>query len=224
MAQFSLKNFQAEVKSRGLAKPSRFEVALRLPSALINQGFTDKDNRLVSLFCESANLPTQTIGVKTQKIYGPGYQRPFSVDYGGEGIAMTFLLDQQMDVKGFFDAWISKIVDPIQYFVYYQNTYTSLIQINQLDEKHNTTYSVILEDAFPRSVALLELNNSAQNQVHKLNVTFAYRRWSAVQRRLNGVTYPRTDAYVNHDANDLVFAENIAQDFAPRKTALIDEQ
>ena len=104
MANFSLKNFQAQVRTGGLARPNRFEVLINLPPALIAQGYSTNDSKILSLFCESTNLPMQTIGVKTQRIQGPAYQRPVSVDYGGEGITMTFLIDQQMDIKGFFDA------------------------------------------------------------------------------------------------------------------------
>jgi hypothetical protein len=46
-------------------------------------------------------------------------------------------------------------------------------------------YSAILEDAFPRSVSLLELNQGNQNSVHKLSVTFVYRRWRPVHRLTN---------------------------------------
>jgi hypothetical protein len=208
MANFSLKNFQAQVRTGGLARPNRFEVLINLPPALIAQGYSTNDSKILSLFCESTNLPMQTIGVKTQRIQGPAYQRPVSVDYGGEGITMTFLIDQQMDIKGFFDAWMSKIIDPIQYFVYYQDSYVAPITINQLNQKDNTTYSVILEDAFPRSVSLLELNNSAQNQVHKLNVTFSYRRWAPVHRRTNNISYPSTNSGIDESQNSFTQAMN----------------
>ena len=39
-----------------------------------------------------------------------------------------------------------------------------------------------LYEAFPRSVNLLELNNSAQNQTHRLNVLFAYHYWKDTGR------------------------------------------
>ena len=51
------------------------------------------------------------------------------------------------------------------------------IYIRQLDEADNVTYEIELLDAFPRSMNLLELNNSAQNQTHRLNIIFAYRYW-----------------------------------------------
>lgn len=192
MANFSLKNFRTEINRRGVARPNRFEVTFPLPQGL-GPGFsnlTSAETRLVSLFCEVSGLPQQSVGIRNQRIYGPVYPRPFGVDYGGDGITMSFLVDQQMDIKGFFDAWVSKIIDPIQYFVYYFNTYKTNITISQLDQKDNSTYTVVLEDAFPRNVALLELNNGTQNQAHRLNVTFVYRRWTPIHRITSGVRYP----------------------------------
>ena len=176
---FSLKNFQAEVRSRGLSKPNRFEIIFPPPLAMINKFV---DIKPVLLYCESTSLPPQNISVKTQRIYGPGYPRPVGTDYGGDGITMTFLLDQPMDIRAFFDLWLSSIVDPNQFFVNYQSNYVVPIKINQLNMQDQIVYSAILEDAFPRSVSLLELNQGNQNSVHKLSVTFVYRRWRPEHR------------------------------------------
>lgn len=192
MANFSLRNFQSEVLQRGLSKPNRFEILMTVPTALTD-AFTTEEGKLVSLFCESTNLPPQFIGVRQQRIYGPAYQRPYSVEYGGEGITMTFILDQQMDVKAFFDSWVSKIVDPFQYFVYYPTTYLAkTVEIHQLNDRNGYEYSIYLEDVFPRSVSLVELNNTAQNQFNRLNVTFAYRRWAPGHRLTDRMRYPVT--------------------------------
>ena len=179
MANFSLKNFQAEVRSKGLSNPNRFEIMFPPPLAMVNK---IKDIKPVLLYCESTSLPPQNIGVKTQRIYGPGYPRPVSTDYGGDGITMTFLLDQPMDIRAFFDIWLASIVDPNQFYVNYQSDYVVPITINQLNMQDQVVYSAILEDAFPRSISLLELNQSTQNSVHKLSVTFVYRRWRPVHR------------------------------------------
>lgn len=177
----SLDKFKAEVRSKGLARPNRFEVNILLPSGLANTSLSNEGARLVSLFCESASLPTQTLSVKQQRILGPAYQRPVGIDYGGEGIPMTFIVDQQMEVKSFFDNWISKVINPNEYYVNYESDYAASIKIDQLNEKDEIMYSVELIDAFPRSVAMMELNNTSQNQIHKLNVTFAYRKWIAAK-------------------------------------------
>jgi hypothetical protein len=189
MSNFSLKQFQTEVRVRGLAKQNRFEIQMPTPNALGSK-ITQNESRMINMFCETTSLPTQTIGVRAQRIYGPAYPRPVSTDYGGDGIALTFLVDQSMDIKNFFDAWLSMIVDPHQYFVHYQSDYIVPIRISQLDNKDRVVYSVVLEDAFPRSVQMLEVNNTAQNSVHKLTVNFVYRRWTPVHRITDSIAYP----------------------------------
>jgi hypothetical protein len=187
-ATFSLRNFRSEVSRRGLARPTRFEVIIPTPIGL-RSSFTSQETNIVSLFCEAAVLPPQIIGVKQQRIIGPAYQRPVGVEFGGEGLPMTFLLDQQMDVKGFFDSWLNKVVHPFQFYVSYPDQYVTNIDIHQLDEQNNYTYSIRLVDAFPRSMNIVDLNHSNQNQISKLNVNFAYRRWYSSQKLANKVPY-----------------------------------
>lgn len=189
MANFSLDRFRTKVLSEGLAKTNRFEVLIPLCRAL-SPYYSTRDSELISLYCEGASLPPQIIGVRTQRIYGPLYQRPFGIEYGGEGLPMTFIVDRAMDVKAYFDSWMSKIIDPYQFFVYYPADYSVDLTINQLDEQDNIVYTVVIYDAFPRSITLMELNNTAQNQFHRLNVNFAYRRWAPGHPKTNRVKYP----------------------------------
>ena len=174
MSYFNISNFQTQIRTRGVAKPNRFEVLIPLPVALT--AVLDYP-QLVTLFCESTSLPVRNINVKQQRIQGPAYQRPMNVDYGGDNIAMSFVVDREMDIKGFFDAWMNIIINPNEYYVHYQGTYATTIRISQLDEYNKETYAVVLEDAFPRSVSMLDLNSSTQNSSHRLNVSFAYRKW-----------------------------------------------
>jgi hypothetical protein len=127
-----------------------------------------------------ASLPPVNISTKSFKIFGPSYQRPFGAEYGGEGISFTFHVDRDMKVKTFFDDWAALVVDPVTGTVGWQEDYVIDLYIRQLDEQENVTYEVKLLEAFPRSVNLLELNNSAQNQTHRLNVLFGYRTWESL--------------------------------------------
>jgi hypothetical protein len=182
MANFSLREFKSDVMQRGLARPTRFEVQIPLPISLLD---LIGQTRLINLYCDSATLPPAIIGVRPQRIYGPVYQRPFGVEYGGEGITLSFLLDQQMDIKAIFDAWIQKIVDPNSYVVEYRSNYAvDNLKIMQLNEQNEVVYTINLKDAFPRSIVPVELNYSNQNQISKLLVNFAYRSWTAEHRLL----------------------------------------
>lgn len=173
MANFSLDNFKAEVLSKsGLARVNRFEIQLNTPVP----GTRDV-SILSSLYCEVANFPPLTLSVKPFKIFGPSYQRPMSSEYGGDGMSMTFHVDRSMNVKRMFDDWLHFIVDKDTFTVRYQDEYARPIQVRQLDEENNVMYEITLIDAFPRSITLMDLNMSAQNQTHRLNVIFAYRYW-----------------------------------------------
>ena len=177
-SNFNLSQFIGAVREDSLARVNRFEVFINAPKSLT---FKNKLNAgAVSLYCEMASLPPVNISTKSFKIFGPTYQRPFSAEYGGEGISMTFHVDRDMQVKKFFDEWTTKVVDPDSGFVGFQEDYISTIRLRQLNERDEVTYELELEEAFPRSVNLLELNNSAQNQTHRLNVLFAYRYWKDV--------------------------------------------
>lgn len=214
MSYFSLSKFQTEIRTRGVAKQNRFEVFINPPSKILeNARF--RDINLVSLFCESASLPPIGIGVKQQRIYGPAYQRPSTLDYGGDGMAMTFLMDQQMDIKAFFDCWMAIIINPINYNVNYQSDYVSDIGIYQLNERNETTYSVLLTDAFPKSYNLLDVNNSSQNSMHKLSVNFVYRK--AIPNHVGGLNdklYPY-DTIRNGSVPEMVPVEVKAPTYNP---------
>ena len=176
-AHFSLENFKAEVLGTGLARTNRFEVIIIAPPGFDETGSTASR---VSLLCEAASFPLLNVTTKPHRIYGPAYQRPVTSEYGGEGIPFTFHVDRNLDIKVFFDNWIQNIVNRDTYNVAYQSTYTSEVEIYQLDDLENYTYGIRLVDAFPRSINVMELNNSAQNQTHRLTVLFAYRKWELI--------------------------------------------
>lgn len=192
MAQFSVKEFVSKVRNTGVARPTRFEVLLAAPPGVV----FGEDLILSSMFCEIASLPQINISVATQRIYGPNYQNPISVDYGGDAITMTFYVDRDMRVKKMFDAWMNYIVDPVSYNPKYlkysaadaYKTYAAEIRINQLDDMDQPVYSIKLIEAFPRNMGMMELNSSSLNMPHRLNVTFAYRKWEVVTEKRASAT------------------------------------
>jgi hypothetical protein len=54
------------------------------------------------------------------------------------------------------------------------------ITIYQLDETDKRKYAVSLIDAFPRAISQMDLNAAAANQMHRLTVIFAYRKWEVI--------------------------------------------
>jgi hypothetical protein len=163
----SISNFLAQVTKLGLARQNRFEV--QIPNLF-------GDERLISLFCQSATLPGASLALKKQTLFGPAYIRPASINYG-ESITLSFLCDKDMLVRKAFDKWIHSIVNPSSFTVNYKDEYARTITINQLDEKENYTYTIQLIDAFPTVIGALSLNQAALDRFHILPVTFSYRVW-----------------------------------------------
>ncbi len=185
-ANFNLTRFIATVGVESFARTNRFEVLIAPPPGLRNFRYGE----LVSLYVEQASFPLLNIATKQQKIFGPTYQRPITSEYGGEGISLTFNVDSSMEVKKFFEDWMHIIVDPVTFEVNYQSEYITKILLRQLDEQENVTHEIELLEAFPRNMNIMELNNAATNQTHRLNILFAYRYWRNPER-VNPVAIPR---------------------------------
>lgn len=178
-AAFSLDDFRSKVLGTGLARTNRFEVLIPPPKALNVPG---TNARTVNLLVEQASMPMLNIFSKAFKIFGPTYQRPITSEYGGEGLSMTFHVDREMYVRKFFEDWMHAVIDPVTFTVGYQEEYITDIYIRQLDEQSNVTHEVILKEAFPRNLNLMDLNHSSSNQTHRLNVLFAYRYWVSTEQ------------------------------------------
>lgn len=199
---FSLDAFKTTVFNKSLARTNRFEVFVIPPLALKAVG------ELPSLYCESAGLPMLNINTKSHKIFGPAYQRPMTSDYGGEGISFVFHVDRDMVVRKYFEEWMHLIVDPNNFGVSYQEDYITSIIIRQLDEQENVTHEIELLEAFPKNMNLMDLNNSASNQTHRLNILFAFRYWRDVAKRTTTPTpLPRR----------VVAPEIPVEDFIPKR-------
>jgi hypothetical protein len=103
-SNFNLSSFTSEVLGKSsLARNNRFEVIIALPAGLNSSRY---NQRLISLYVEQTSIPLLNIAVKSQKIFGPSYQRPFASEYGGEGISLNFHVDRDMSVRNFFEDWM----------------------------------------------------------------------------------------------------------------------
>jgi hypothetical protein len=89
------------------------------------------------------------------------------------------------------------VVDPYSFHINYAGEYTSTMRITQLNQQDQDIYSAVFEDVFPKTLSMLDLNQSSQNSVQKLNVTFVYRRWYADHPSLNKIAAPITPNKLN---------------------------
>ncbi|MCK5020814.1 MAG: hypothetical protein KAS32_27580, partial [Candidatus Peribacteraceae bacterium] len=70
-----------------------------------------------------------------------------------------------------------EVVDKETKLVGFYKDIVSDIQIDQLDSKGNTVYSVVLEEAYPLIVTDMGLVAGETDTIHRINVSFTYRKW-----------------------------------------------
>lgn len=166
----SINDFKSSF-NKDLARPSRFDVNIPVPLTMIPYVSSAKS---LNYRCESAQLPGRTFATTEQKTYGPVEKTPYLNTY--TDIDLTFIVDDDMQQKVFFDAWMSYINPMYNYNMRYKGDYSTVITINQYDVNNQLSYSVNLYDAYPISMNQMDLDWSSDGN-HKLIVTFAYTYW-----------------------------------------------
>ena len=161
----SLNEFISNIKTNSLARQNRFTVSIASTS-------TNTSANIVELFCEQAVLPSLSFASQPVRSYGE--QREVVYDRNFESVSLTFLVDRQMKVKDYFDQWTNKIIDPYSRLVGFYDEYVRDICIITQDTKDNDTYIAVLREAYPKTVAAVQLDHNSKD-VMKLQVTFNYK-------------------------------------------------
>jgi hypothetical protein len=172
-----LQSFISKFNYKDLARPNRFDVMIPVSPNLKQSGnFTSMED--MSLICEIAELPSRTFSTAEQKFTSMPVQKfPYMASYND--LTLTFIVDDSMNIKYFFDAWMS-LINPVDYYTFeYKNNYAVDITINQYDMQNTVTYSIKLEEAYPIAVNQLDLDWSSDGH-HKLVVVFAYNSWKNI--------------------------------------------
>lgn len=175
-------DFVSEIKTRGLAKQNSFVVEITPPPFLMG----DADIGVIPLFCESVTFPEKAL--LTSSIKDDGLTREVVYDKAFGQVVMTFICDQQMVIKSFFDDWVSI---PIQHdggFFAYPKTYKSeKIGITQVDAQRKEVYSNYLINAYPKVVNDIMASAQARD-FHRFQVVFTYDKW--IKRKHDSILAP----------------------------------
>ena len=168
----SINDFKASFQ-KDLARPNKFQVNIPVPLTLIPYV---KNAKNLVYRCENANLPGRTMMTLDQKIgSNPIEKYPYMTTYND--LDLTFIVDDDMNQKVFFDAWLNFINPTYNYNFRYKGDYSTAITINQYDVTNQISYSINLYDAYPISMNQMDLDWSADGY-HKISVTFAYTYWT----------------------------------------------
>ena len=99
----TLQEFMALAKRKGFSRTDRFAVGFAPPSLMSDGPWSVQD---LALLCEEATFPTKTINTRTLRIHALNEQRAHTLDYGGETISFTFLVDHSWQTRFFFEEWM----------------------------------------------------------------------------------------------------------------------
>lgn len=184
----SINDFKASF-SKDVARANKFDVNIPVPLTLLPYVSAAKD---LKYRCETAQLPSRTFATMEQKTYGPIEKYPYLNTY--TDLELTFIVDDDMSQKVFFDAWMNYINPLYNYNMRYKSDYSTVITVNQYDVNNQLSYSVNLYDAYPVSMNQMDLSWSEEGY-HKLSMTFAYTYWQ--NNSLQAVGMELVDAGIN---------------------------
>ena len=90
---------------------------------------------------------------------------------------MTFHLTNDYYMRNMLEQWQSGIFNTESYVTGFKNDYSVDVIIQQLNQKNIPVYGVKLEKAYPVSYESITLDNSSENAVNEMSVTFAYNKF-----------------------------------------------
>lgn len=197
-------SFLSSISRYGISRPNRFDILITNPSGLVS-GMAEslsrarhgtrkvEDNTLAGIRCESFELPGKTLrSVAEENVYGPSYEIPQGVTFSNS-ISATFLLDRNLHIKRYFDAWQDSIHDANTFNMNYYDDYIRDMFVRQLDEQDVPVYSCRIYEVYPKSVELISLNNTSRDQASKLSVSFAFRYWEEDDTESKYIPEPTTN-------------------------------
>ena len=172
MPNFNLNDFLSNVRSKDLARSSRFEVVITAP--YVSEG----KEREVSLLCEEAAIPGLIATFAPTKIGNWTEYRAHGIEFFGDNATFTFYVNSDWNVRGFFEQWMGNCVDTTSKEVAFYDDIIGNVEIYSLDRGDNRTGKWELQEAWPRLLNLTPISQASDAPV-RVTVTFTYRYWES---------------------------------------------
>jgi hypothetical protein len=172
----SIQDFIASVPPAGLARVSLFRAIISGPAVL-------GVRRDLSFRTHHVNFPGRTVETGELATYGPSRQVATGTSFGTVDIAVY--LSPDFGEKLFFQRWQSlasgyatatNAPSSGMFDIGYYENYIGSVVLQQLDTAGEVRYSCSLEEAWPTVVSPLAAEWGSDD-IHKLGVTFAFRRF-----------------------------------------------
>jgi hypothetical protein len=168
----TLKNFIALVKTEGLMRSSRYTVSIRVPNSMSYA----PNMRKILLFCSDVTIPGVSMATNQIRIHGEVREAPNEKMF--DNASLSFYVDNNMEVKKFFDQWMESIQDPWSRNFNYYDEYTSEIKIEVEDTKNRKRYEIEMHECYPKNIGQIQVGYD-QKEVMKLQISMNYKYWTS---------------------------------------------
>ena len=194
----NLNTFIGHITERKVARQNKFRVEVWGPTgafAYKKGPAGDPIDPLLSLMCESITFPgTNVRSVPDTLRYGPAREQGQGMTYGP--FTATFICSPDLREKVFFETWQQAIVNHKTWEVNFYDEYRGTVKIFQLDDENNDTYSVIVREAYPKTISPQDLSWSSNDSYQTVAVEFTYRFWEPKEQTiLTTVALPAAPAW-----------------------------
>ena len=172
MAQID--DFKANLLGGG-ARANQFRVTITTPAGIA----IGLDVRRASLLARASNLPAQTLAeiaipFRGRQIYIAG-DRSFD-----DAWTVTFMNDTDFMIRNAMELWMNGINDlaegtGVQALADYQTD----LQVEQLDRDDTILKTYIFRNAWPTSLAAIELTSDQADAIEEFEVTWRYQHFEA---------------------------------------------
>lgn len=186
-AQPSLQRFISQIKTRALAKPTRYWFRLtEIPEVMQNEGSNALDN--LSVYCKAVSIPSQTI--TTDNAIFPSYTEPMPKGKTYGQFTASFYVSNGMAEYKYFEKWMNAIFNRGTARVTYKNKIIGRCTVEQLDMAGRCHSLWTFFDIFPTEISSLKFDYSSTNQNMNVDVTFAYSYFELTTN--SGLAVPET--------------------------------
>ena len=166
---FSIETFKANLQY-GVARPHSYLIILNNPAG--------PGGDVVSMMCESAELPGRGFSTTQRVMFGPPRKIPYQDIF--TDLTLTFICSADMYEKRFFDAWQKKVSDSRDHYMNYHDSFAQNIIVQKLSDPGDGVridYACVAIDAWPLTMNPIPLSYKDVNSYSILPVTFAYYQW-----------------------------------------------
>lgn len=177
---------------QGFAKANRFRLEFTLPKGASGQNVNDVNqysrrgairsaevlynkNGSINVKAHTVTFPQRAFQTFDIKHNSAPFKIPFTSSY--DPVTFSFYSDKDMDVRRYFDIWQGAIMNFSNNTTNFYDEYVSDIKMYVEDDNGNDVYGVVLFEAYPLGISIIDMSYTSTNQFMNLSTTFSYKYW-----------------------------------------------